>query len=260
MQSALGKWDGGFGWRGPRGAADPRPMSPQEPIREVPTETGRRLMEMFALMMERFGPQSWWPADSELEMMVGAVLTQNTSWTNVEKALLSLKEGGPLSIEGLAGLSADELARRIQPAGYYNVKAGRLKNLVRFLMDRYGSNLERFLSDDTPSLRRGLLSVKGIGPETADSILLYAARRPVFVVDAYTYRILNRHGMVDDPGTYEELQGLFADHLPEDADLFNEFHALIVRTGKHCCRRRPLCAACPLREWAGGPRLGERDW
>ncbi|MBW1787346.1 MAG: endonuclease III domain-containing protein [Deltaproteobacteria bacterium] len=215
----------------------------------IHTETGRRLMEMFELMLEHFGPQNWWPADGELEMMVGAVLTQNTNWKNVEKALRSLKDGGYLSLEGLDGLPAEELAQLIRPAGYYNIKAKRLKNLLRFLMDQYGSDLSLFLQDATRSLREGLLSVKGIGPETADSILLYAAHRPVFVIDAYTYRILYRHDMADDQAGYEELQDLFMDHLPEDAPLFNEFHALIVKTGKHYCKKRPLCAKCPLEAW-----------
>jgi endonuclease-3 related protein len=223
----------------------------------IHTETGRRLMEMFDLMLGHFGPQNWWPADDELEMMVGAVLTQNTSWKNVEKAIRALKDTGHMSLDGLSHLSVERLAQLIRPAGYYNIKAKRLKNLLGFLNERYDSDLSLFLEDGTRSLREGLLSVKGIGPETADSILLYAAHRPVFVIDAYTYRILYRHGMADDQAGYEELQDLFLDHLPEDAPLFNEFHALIVKTGKHYCKKRPLCDRCPLEAWSMAPQIEE---
>ena len=210
---------------------------------------------MFELMLARLGPQHWWPAENELEMMVGAVLTQNTNWKNVEKAIGNLKDDGCLSLPALSAMTTDELARRIRPAGYYQVKAKRLKNLVHFLAGRYDSDISSFLADDTGSLREGLLGVKGIGPETADSILLYAVRRPVFVVDAYTYRILNRHGLVEGRTDYGELQDLFMEHLPEDMGLFNEFHALIVKTAKEYCRRRPLCGQCPLERWAELPRL-----
>jgi endonuclease III related protein len=214
-------------------------------------------MEMFERMLDCLGPQRWWPAESELEMMVGAVLTQNTNWNNVEKAIRNLKDGGCLSLGALQAMAADELALRIRPAGYYRVKAKRLKNLVTFLADRYRADLTTFLADDTDAIREGLLAVKGVGPETADSILLYAVRRPVFVVDAYTYRILNRHGLAGDQADYGELQGLFMEHLPEDTELYNEFHALIVKTGKEFCRRRPLCGQCPLEHWAQTPMFSE---
>jgi len=211
--------------------------------------TGRELMEMFDLMLAHFGPQKWWPADTALEMLVGAVLTQNTSWKNVEKAIANLKAQGLLSVMDLHAMSPGRLAEAIRPAGYFNVKAMRLKNLMAFIAERYEGDLATLLEEETGRLREGLLSVKGIGPETADSMLLYAAHRPVFVVDAYTYRILARHGMVDESTGYESLQSLFMDHLPDDTELFNEFHALIVQTGKAYCRRTPRCHLCPLETW-----------
>jgi endonuclease-3 related protein len=210
---------------------------------------GRELMEMFDLMFDHFGPQKWWPADTALEMIVGAVLTQNTSWRNVEKAIANLKDKGFLSVRGLHALNAEDLAEEIRPAGYFNVKAKRLKHLIGFIVERYDADLSTLLAEETDRLREGLISVKGIGPETADSIVLYAADRPVFVVDAYTFRILFRHGMVDESAGYQNLQSLFMDHLPDDARLFNEFHALIVQTAKEYCRRTPRCRGCPLETW-----------
>ena len=211
--------------------------------------TAQRLREMFDLLLNHFGPQNWWPAENELEMMVGAVLTQNTNWKNVEGALANLKKSNLLSLEGLSLVPQERLACEIRPAGYFNIKAKLVKNLIRFMTEQYGGDLSRMLRDDLRSLREGLLSVKGIGPETADSILLYAARLPVFVIDAYTFRILNRHGMTESQATYDELQALFTDHLPDDAGLFNEFHALIVRAAKTYCRKTPLCGECPLESW-----------
>jgi endonuclease-3 related protein len=199
--------------------------------------TAQRMMEMFTELLNHFGPQHWWPGETELEVIVGAVLTQNTNWKNVEKAIRNLKERGLLSLHKL------------------NVKARRLKNLIDLLRERYHLDLSRLLDEETDTLRQELLSVKGIGPETADSILLYAARRPVFVVDAYTHRILRRHGMTDEQTDYHQLQSLFMDHLPDDPSLFNEFHALIVKTGKEYCRRKPLCHLCPLQEWGLVPPI-----
>ncbi len=213
------------------------------------SSTGNKLMEMYNRMLNHFGPQHWWPGESELEMMAGAVLTQNTSWKNVEKAIGNLKGKGILNVEGIRNMPADMLAEEIRPAGYFNIKAGRLKNLINFIVERYSGDVDLLLEEKTEALREGLLSVKGVGAETADSILLYAARRPVFVIDAYTYRILNRHGLVEDQIDYYGLQSLFKDNLPEDEALFNEFHALIVRTGKDLCRGKPLCDSCPLKGW-----------
>jgi endonuclease-3 related protein len=206
-------------------------------------------MEMFENLLTHFGPQRWWPAETELEMMVGAVLTQNTNWKNVEKALINLKKENLLSLHKLSTLSTSEVAALIRPAGYFNIKAKRLKNLIDFIVEHYQAELSMFLKEETQALREGLLSVKGIGPETADSILLYAVRRPVFVVDGYTHRIMTRHGMTDEQVSYHELQALFMDHLPEDTALFNEFHALLVKTGKDYCRREPFCHMCPLKVW-----------
>ena len=206
-------------------------------------------MEMFNLLLNHFGPQNWWPAETVLEMMVGAILTQNTNWKNVEKAIQNLKKRQLLSLDALYSIPDIELAKEIRPAGYYNIKAGRIKNLINFVMDRYGGDLSMLLKDKTQALKRGLLSIKGVGPETADSILLYACHRPVFVIDSYTHRILNRHNMTQEETSYYELQDLFTDHLPDDPALFNEFHALIVQTAKNYCRKKPLCDRCPLEHW-----------
>lgn len=211
--------------------------------------TTERLEEMYRLLFDRFGPQHWWPGETEIEIVVGAILTQNTNWKNVEKALANLKRGGLLSTQALDALPLQALAEELRPAGYYNIKAKRLKNLIRLIKEKYDGELERMLEEHPSTLRMELLSVNGIGRETADSILLYAARAPVFVVDAYTHRILYRHGMADEQTTYEELQSLFMENLPDDAALFNEFHALIVKTGKDLCRKVPRCEICPLREW-----------
>jgi len=220
---------------------------------EVHSLSGEMLVEMFDLLLKGFGPQNWWPADTELEMMVGAVLTQNTNWKNVEKAIQNLKRKGMLSVDALHSLPTNEVAQEIRPAGYFNIKARRLKNLIQFIMEQYEGTISLFLEEGTQSLREGLLSINGVGPETADSIVLYAARRPIFVIDTYTHRILSRHGMIDEEAGYYDLQELFMDHLPDNADLFGEFHALIVRVGKDCCRKKPLCNQCPLEKWGPNP-------
>lgn len=206
-------------------------------------------MEMYHLLVAGLGHQNWWPGETRLEVMVGAVLTQNTNWKNVEKAIQNLKDMELLTLQGLKDITTEELSQVIRPAGYYNIKADRLKNLINFIETEYEGNLDLLFKEKTETLRQRFLSVRGIGPETADSILLYAAGRPVFVVDAYTHRILYRHGMVDDHADYHELQGLFTDHLPQDVNLYNEFHALIVNTGKNYCRKKPACPGCPLEQW-----------
>ena len=215
----------------------------------MPGNTQTALMDMFDLMSDRFGPQDWWPGDGPFEVMAGAVLTQNTNWTNVEKAIANLKKDGLLSVRGIYEVSKDKLADSIRPAGYYNIKSERLKNLVSLLAGQYEGDIFRLFDEDIEDQRRALLSVKGIGPETADSIILYAAKKPVFVIDAYTYRILHRHNMVDEQVTYEELQDLFMDNLSSDHELFNEFHALIVKVGKEYCKKIPKCDNCPLNGW-----------
>lgn len=211
--------------------------------------TDQRLMAMYKILLKHFGPQNWWPGDSTFEMMVGAVLTQNTNWKNVEKALDNLKSDGLVSVDAIHKIPLPELAEKIRPAGYFNIKAKRLKNLIQFIWEQYDGDLDALLNEGTQTLREGLLSVKGVGPETADSMVLYAAERPVFVIDTYTHRILSRHGMVDNEVSYYDLQEIFMNDLPEDAALFNEFHALIVRTGKEFCRKTPLCSECPLEGW-----------
>jgi endonuclease-3 related protein len=212
----------------------------------VITTTGQALMEIYNLLFSALGPQNWWPAETELEMMVGAILTQNTNWNNVEKAIQNLKEKDLLSIKGLSQIPASILAGYIRSAGYYNIKAKRLKNLIKFIEDKYNGDIDRLLSLDTDTIRKELLSVKGIGMETADSIILYGAGRPYFVVDTYTHRILTRHNLIEEEAGYNDLQFAFMDNLPNDAELFQEFHALIVKTGKDFCRKRSLCPNCPL--------------
>ncbi len=180
--------------------------------------------------------------------MVGAVLTQNTNWKNVERAILNLKQAEMLSLEKISALPQAALAEYLRPAGYYNIKAGRLQNLFRMINDRYQGDLEQLFGEETEQLRSCLLAVKGIGPETADSITLYAANRPVFVVDTYTHRILTRHNIIDEQSGYYDIQELFVDNLESDAGLFNEYHALIVQTGKEYCRKKnPRCDECPLK-------------
>lgn len=211
---------------------------------------GRRnaFIEAYTLLFEHFGAQGWWPGETAFEIVVGAILTQNTNWGNVRKAIVNLKDAGILDFNSLLELPAETLAEYIRPSGYYNIKARRLKNLLGMIRDNYGGSLDGLLADQTARARENLLSVQGIGPETADSILLYAGGHPVFVVDAYTHRIFSRHGLVDVESDYHRLQEVFEDRLPRDVALYNEFHALIVMTGKHFCKKTsPLCDRCPLR-------------
>jgi endonuclease-3 related protein len=217
------------------------------------THTANYLMEMFDLLLNFFGPQHWWPGETKLEIIVGAVLTQNTNWKNVEKVINNLKKKEILSLSALNSISQTELANEIKSAGYYNIKAKRLKNLISFIHYQYKSDLSLIAEEETDRLRESLLAVNGIGPETADSIILYAFNRPIFVIDAYTYRILRHHGIVDEEISYYDLQTLFMDNLAPDPFLFNEFHALIVKTGKEYCKKKPECSRCPLIEWGPLP-------
>jgi endonuclease-3 related protein len=206
------------------------------------------LMDMFAAMQEVLGKSEWWPADDAFEVMVGAVLTQNTNWKNVEKAIQTLKQQHVLTPQALLALPQDELAGLIRPAGYYNVKAKRLQNVLRWFHDIAECNFTALETYTTEELREELLTVNGIGQETADSILLYALNRPSFVVDAYTRRIFNRHSLVSEDIYYEELRDFFMDVLPEDTQLFNEYHALIVRVAKEwCLKKTSRCETCPLK-------------
>ncbi|MFC1764507.1 endonuclease III domain-containing protein [Planctomycetota bacterium] len=201
---------------------------------------------IFQTLLAHFGPQHWWPGDSPFEVMVGAVLTQNTNWSNVEKALQRLKDADVLSAQALYQLEPDTLAGYLRPAGYFRLKTQRLRNLLRWLIDSYDGDLHNLASRSWEILREELLAIKGIGPETADSILLYAMDRPVFVVDAYTARVAVRHGLIEPPFDYHELQELFVSHLPQEVKLFNEFHALLVALGKDYCKPKPRCENCPL--------------
>lgn len=209
------------------------------------------LEEIYHELYSAFGPQHWWPADSQFEVMVGAILTQNTNWQNVEKAIGNLKKAGSLSSDAIAGMRSSRLAELIRPAGYYNIKAERLKSFVNFYIDEYAGSITGMAEEKTAILREKLLNVKGVGPETADSILLYALERPVFVIDAYTKRILSRHGIMESSGRYDDFQALFHHSLPEDFRIFNEYHALLVKTGKEFCRPKPLCEVCRLSRFQG---------
>jgi len=209
--------------------------------------TQEKLTEIYNRLYAYFGPQGWWPGETPFEVMVGAVLTQNTNWNNVEKAIDNLKGVGVMSFERLSELPVDLLAEYIRPAGYFNIKAGRLQNLMATIEERYNGSLDAMMEEETETLRQVLLSVKGIGPETADSILLYVAERPVFVVDAYTYRILLRHDLIPEDFDYDEIQEFFTDNLEQNAGLYNEFHALLVCVGKEFCKKSvPKCKGCPL--------------
>jgi endonuclease-3 related protein len=206
-----------------------------------------KILEAYQLLLAHFGPQEWWPGDSPFEVMVGAVLTQNTNWENVEKAIVRLKEQGALSFSSLLAMPAEELAHYIRPSGYYNIKANRLKNLLSMIARQYEGEIEALFAEGLAESREALLSVKGVGPETADSILLYAANQPSFVVDAYTHRVFSRHQLLPEECDYDTVKELFEDNLPTDATLFNEYHALIVAVGKkYCKKKRAECDLCPL--------------
>jgi endonuclease-3 related protein len=206
------------------------------------------LLGIYQTLLRFFGEQGWWPAETPFEVVVGTVLTQNTAWRNVERAIENLKGEGVLTPMGLRGLDESRLAQLIRPAGYYNVKARRLKSLIEFLAGEYGGDLRKMFDEPLATLRGKLLAVKGIGPETADSILLYAGEKPIFVIDAYTRRILSRHGMIVDGASYGDIQDLFMRNLPRDVSLYKEYHALFVQLAKTFCKTKSHCAGCPLEE------------
>ena len=208
----------------------------------------RKLLTIYNRLYKKCGPRNWWPADTPFEVIVGAILTQNTAWSNVEKAIANLKDSRRFNPASLAALRQKSLAKLIHPAGYYNVKAKRLKNFLRFLLSDFNGSLREAFALPAGRLRERLLDVNGIGPETADSILLYAAKKPVFVVDAYTKRMLSRHNIVKEDATYDDMQSIFMENLPKSTKLFNEYHALIVQLGKEYCRKKPLCHLCPLKK------------
>ena len=206
------------------------------------------MQTIFRALFKHLGPQHWWPGDSPFEIAVGAILTQNTNWQNVAKAIENLKSRGVLDPHAMHRLPIEELAELIRPAGYFRLKAKRLTNFVRWLVDRFDGSMAAMAATSVSTLREELLSINGIGPETADSILLYAVAKPSFVVDAYTHRIAVRHGWIEPEAGYEDLKEHFESRLPDDVPTLNEMHALLVEVGKRFCRpREALCDECPLK-------------
>ncbi|OGI15013.1 endonuclease [Candidatus Micrarchaeota archaeon RBG_16_49_10] len=205
------------------------------------------LLGIYNDLYQHFGSQHWWPAQTPFEVIVGAILTQQTSWNNVEKAIVNLKREKILDPKKLREIESEKLETLIKPSGYYRQKTKKLKNFMGFLFERHGGKLEELFGQSIEQIRMELLSVKGIGKETADSIILYAANKPTFVIDAYTVRAFNRIGVTKEKD-YESLKKFFEDNLPKDVNLFNEYHALIVALGKNYCRTNPICGKCPLRE------------
>ena len=203
------------------------------------------LLDIYHQLMVCYGPQHWWPAKDPFEVMVGAILTQSAAWKNVEKAIVNLRQATALSSRALRQMPLAELARLIYPCGYYNAKALKLKSLAHWLVD-YDDNLDKLFATDTYQLRQQLLSIHGIGHETADSIILYAANKPIFVIDTYTRRISNRIGLMTENDGYTAYQDFFMSNLPKDTQLFNEYHALLVCLAKDVCRKHPLCSQCCL--------------
>jgi endonuclease-3 related protein len=224
-------------------------------LQEDPRQTS--LKEVFDTLLERYGALGWWPAETPVEVCVGAILTQNTNWLNVEKAIVNLKREGLLSLEALGEIDRERLAELIRPSGFFNVKSARLKDFIGWLLGRHGS-LDAMFSGDWGALREELLAVRGIGLETCDSILLYAGGKPSFVVDAYTKRLFSRLGLALETDRYEQLRALFMDALLPDSGLFNEYHALIVEHCKRHCRKKPLCDGCPLLSICRCPGLLDR--
>jgi len=206
----------------------------------------KTLEQHYKRMAAHYGPTHWWPGDSPFEIAIGAILTQNTAWTNVEKAIANLKQGKLLSPRKMLNCPVPKLQMALRPSGYFRQKETRVRLFCQHLMDHYGGSVKRMARRPLEPLRLELLELKGIGPETADDILLYACEKPVFVVDAYTRRIFSRHGIVPEKIGYEELRALFEDHLSRDVQLYKEYHGLIVWTGKDFCRKQPRCDVCPL--------------
>jgi len=204
------------------------------------------LTGIYDRLFKSFGKQYWWPGDSDFEVIIGAILTQNTNWANVEKAIKNLKTAKIFTPRKLHEINQEKLAELIKPSGYFNVKAKRLKHFIEWLFVNYNGSLAKLFKLDYTELREQLLSVNGIGRETADSIILYAAEKPTFVVDAYTKRVLVRHGVITDDYDYDTIKAVFEDNLPKEVSLYNEYHALIVMVGKYYCKPKMKCEACPL--------------
>jgi endonuclease-3 related protein len=206
------------------------------------------LTDIYKKLYEKYGPRHWWPAESRFEVMVGAILVQNTAWINVEKAIHNLSDADVLSPQGLRDIEQDALAQLIYSSGYYNTKARKLKALVDWLGERFDDDIEAMMNEDLTALRQELLGVHGIGEETADDILLYALDMPIFVIDTYTRRLLFRLGLTPETGPYSLYQKIFEKHLPADVPLFNEYHALIVTHAATVCKKEPVCQGCCLLE------------
>ncbi|MFC1974229.1 endonuclease III domain-containing protein [Chloroflexota bacterium] len=206
----------------------------------------KELIKIYNILLNSYGPQHWWPGESPFEVIVGAILTQSAAWGNVVKAISNLKEAGVLTPDSLRQLSIEELSRLVYPSGYFRVKALKIKAFVQRLGKDYGDSLEKMFALDIADLRSELLSIYGIGDETADSIILYAARKPVFVIDAYTRRLFRRLSFSLSGSSYNAFQALFMDNLPVDEGIFQEYHALIVQHSKAVCKKYPLCNKCCL--------------
>jgi endonuclease-3 related protein len=205
-----------------------------------------QLLGIYQQLFDALGPQHWWPADSPFEVIIGAILTQNTSWNNVERAIQNLKEKEILDPLRLYNVREGRLARIIKPSGFFNIKTKRVKHFMQFFFEHFQGRVEKMFAEDMLSLRERLLKVNGLGPETVDSILLYAGSKPVFVVDAYTKRIFSRHKLIPEEAAYDDIQGLFMNNLDHDVKMFNEYHALLVYVGKHFCKSKPRCDQCPM--------------
>lgn len=209
--------------------------------------TQQRLLDIFDILLKSFGKRNWWPGETELEIIIGAVLTQNTSWKNVEKAIDNLKQHNALDLQTLFEMDKATLALIIKPSGFYNIKSSRLKNLINVIYNDYASNILNINKLNMWDTREKLLEINGIGKETADSIILYALNKPIFVIDVYTKRFLKNHRIYDGQNDYDSIQGFFMRNLPKDTYLFNEFHALIVYLCQNFCKKVPLCNKCPLK-------------
>ncbi|MBL7130113.1 MAG: endonuclease III domain-containing protein [Candidatus Omnitrophica bacterium] len=217
-------------------------------LRRAKNSQGEILKEIYQRLYKTFGPQHWWPADTPFEVIIGAILTQNTAWVNVTKAVANLKQNNLFVPRAMKKISLRTLAGMVRSTGYYNQKAKKIKNFIKFLFDNYQGDLKRMFSQDLLLLRTQLLTVNGIGQESADSILLYAGNQPIFVVDAYTRRIFSRHNLIEPDASYYAIQNYFMDNLENDVRLFNEYHALLVCLGKEICKPKPDCCHCPLRD------------
>jgi endonuclease III related protein len=217
------------------------------------------LLAVYQRLYSRYGPQHWWPADEPFEVIVGAILTQSAAWKNVEKCVSNLKSAGALTPSVLRKLSSADLAQLIHASGYYNAKTVKLKAFAVWFGENYHDSLEKLFFEDTCGLRKKLLEVHGIGEETADSILLYAGNKPVFVIDAYTRRVIDRLGIRVEGNKYQHYQKLFMDNLPLDTRIFNEYHALLVALGKEACLKTPLCRTCCLKEICAAASEKDRD-